>query len=305
MAVNRINQGLSVVCARRLMSRLGFTPDVLWLYNPEQGSLIGRFGARLRVYHCIDEFAAGTSGRKRRTIVALEAQLLSRVDLVFANSTLTYERKRTLHPETHRVPSGADVKHFSQTLDAAHRVHPKMADLRHPIAGYVGNINAKVDVDLLLEVANRLANWQFVFVGQAYPQAVDLRPLSRLCNVHFLGRVPFAEVPSLMGGMDVCLVPYVSTEDARYRSPLKLYEYLAAGRPVVSTDHPEARELSAWVEIASGAAQYAESIVRAWEQDSPEKRRQRALAAREHSWDRRVDKMERHVLACLGGARVE
>jgi glycosyltransferase involved in cell wall biosynthesis len=299
MSINRINQWLTAACARHLQSGLGFTSSVLWLYNPEQGPLIGSFGERLSVYHCIDEFAAGTRGRKRRIITALEARLLRRVDLVFANSLLTYERKRSLHSQTYRIPSGADVGHLARAMDEAYPVHPSIAYLRHPVAGYVGNVNAKIDINLLAAVANRLADWQFVFVGRVYPQAVDLGPLSRLPNVHFLGRFPFAEVPALMRGMDVCLLPYADTEHARYRSPLKLYEYLAAGKPVVSTEHPEVREFSAWVDIASTPSEYAAAIVRARERDTPERRQRRAQIARKHSWDRRVDEMERLVTARL------
>jgi glycosyltransferase involved in cell wall biosynthesis len=96
--------------------------------------------------------------------------------------------------------------------------------------------------------------------------------------------------------MDVCLLPYVDDELAYYRSPLKLYEYLAAGRPVVSAEHPEAREFSAWVEIASTPEAFADAIVRAYKGDSSELRAARAQLAQAHSWDRRVDEMERLLI---------
>lgn len=99
--------------------------------------------------------------------------------------------------------------------------------------------------------------------------------------------------------MDVCLLPYADTESAHYRSPLKLYEYLAAGKPVVSTDHPELQEFSDWVEIAPTPEDFATAVVRAWEKDSAEKQRRRARLGRQHSWNRRVDEMERIVIAHL------
>jgi glycosyltransferase involved in cell wall biosynthesis len=292
-AVNRINQSFTAQWLRRHLRRLGFASLMLWFYRPEQGALIGRFEEELSVYHCIDEFTAGTTGRKRRTIAALEAELLKSVDLVFANSLLTYENKRRLNPHTYRIPSGADVDHFAQALDPGLSVHPAIADISAPIAGYVGNINDKLSVPLLAAVAADLPDWQFIFVGQAYPQLVDLVPLQSLPNVRFLGRFAFKEVPALVKGMDVCLLPYVSGELARYRSPLKLYEYLAAGKPVVSTDHPEVRELSEWVEIADGARGFAAAIVRARDRDSFEIRGQRTRWSQQHAWDHRVDEMER------------
>jgi glycosyltransferase involved in cell wall biosynthesis len=294
-AASRLNQRLVARWTRRHLRELALTPTLLWLYRPEQAPLIGRFGERLSVYHCIDEFTAGTRGRKRATIAAMEADLLRRVDVVFANSLLTYEGKRQLNPYTYRIPSGADVDHFARALDPATATHPAIGSIPHPIAGYVGNLNEKLNVPLLFTVAGRLPDWQFVFVGRAYPQKINLHPLRALPNVHLLGRFPFEEIPSLVKGMDVCLLPYVEGEAARYRSPLKLYEYLAAGRPVVSTDHPEVREFAAWVEVASGPAGFASAIVRAQRGESVKRRERRAELSQAHSWDRRADDVERII----------
>jgi glycosyltransferase involved in cell wall biosynthesis len=295
IGINRVNQRLTVRWLWPCMRRLAFEPRILWLYKPELGQLIGRFGEQLSVYHCIDEFAAGTRGGKRRVITLLETELLRQVDLVFANSSLIYEGKRSTNARTYRIPSGADVEHLAQALDDSLPVHPALVTLAHPVAGYVGNISDKVDVGLLQAVADLLPDWQFVLVGQVHPQAGNLGPLQQLPNVHLLERVPFAEVPAILRGMDVCLLPYVDSELARYRSPLKLYEYLAAGKPIVSTDHPEVREFSNWVEIASTAQGFASAAKRAYSADSGECRDKRAQVALDHSWERRVDDMERHL----------
>jgi len=275
---------------------------ILWLYNPEQGPLIGQFDERLSVYHCIDEFAAGTTGRKRRIIATLETELLNRVNLVFANSPLTYENKRRLHPRTYRIPSGADVEHFGQALDPAIPVHPAIARLSQPRIGYIGHVNERLDYAVLEHLAQRRPAWSLVFVGDTYPWTLDASPLRRLRalpNVHFLGQHPFAEMPALVKGMDVCLLPYADDERARYRSPLKLYEYLAAGKPVVSTDHPEARELGDAVYRAATPEAFLERVALALGQDSPERQRQRIAGAQQHSWDRRVDEMERIICDVL------
>ena len=298
VAVNQINQGLTARWSHRYLHELEFTSPILWLYNPEQGPLIGRFGERLSVYHCIDEFAAGTRGRKRSTIAALEAELLSRVDLVFANSQLIYDNKRQLNPNTYRIPSGADVEHFAQAWDPAVPVHPAIARLPQPRIGYIGHVNERLDYAILEHLARQCPSWSLVFVGDTYPWTLDAPPLRRLQalpNVHFLGKYPFAEVPALVKGMDVCLLPYVDDERARYRSPLKLYEYLAAGKPVVSTDHPEAQELGDVIHLASTPETYLERVAQALAQDSQERQRQRVAVARRHSWDRRVDEMERLI----------
>ena len=298
VAVNRINQWLTACWSQRYLHKLTLTSPILWLYNPEQGPLIGQFVERLSVYHCIDEFTAGTTGRKRRTIAALEASLLRRVDVVFANSLLTHENKRRFNPHTYRVPSGADVEHFAQVLDPAVPVHPAIAHFPQPRIGYIGHVNERLDYVILEHLIRQRPAWSLVFVGDTYPWALDAPPLRRLQafpNVHFLGKHPFAEIPALVKGMDVCLLPYAGDERACYRSPLKLYEYLAAGKPVVSTDHPEARELGNVVYVASTPASFVKCIAQALAQDGQERQRQRVTVARQHSWDRRVDEMEKAI----------
>ena len=298
ITINRLNQRLITRWSKPYLRKLEFSSPILWLYNPEQGPLIGQFGECLSVYHCIDEFAAGTTGRKRRTITALEAELLNRVDLVFANSLLTYNNKRRLNRNTYRIPSGADVEHFAKALDPAMPVHPAIARLPKPRIGYIGHINERLDYAILEHLACQRPEWSLVFVGDTYPWTPDAPPLCRLQtfpNVHFLGRYPFVEMPALVKGMDVCLLPYVNDERARYRSPLKLYEYLAAGKPVVSTDHPEAQELGDVVYLASTPETYLKCIAQALAQDSQQRQQQRVTVAQRHSWDRRVDEMERLI----------
>jgi glycosyltransferase involved in cell wall biosynthesis len=293
--LNRFNQQILAQWVRPLMRRLAIEAPILWLYKPEQWSLIGRLGERLCVYHCIDEFRAGTSGRKRRIISAQEDRLLQKADIVFANSALTFEAKRAKNECTVRIPSGVDVAHFAKAAAAGAAVHKALREIPHPIAGYIGNINEKVDVSLLGRVAAILSEWQFVFVGQAFSQRADLEPLRSKPNVHWLGKHRFEDMPMLVAGMDVCMLPYVDSELGWYRSPLKLYEYLAAGKPVVSTEHPEARELEDVIEIASEAAEYAEALVRVVQDDSPSLAHKRVATAERHSWDRRVDDMERAI----------
>jgi glycosyltransferase involved in cell wall biosynthesis len=300
IAIARVNAMFVCRWLEPHLRRSEITKPILWLYQPEHAPLVGCLGERLVVYHCTDEFTAGTQGHKHQTIADLETELLYRADVVFANSMLTYENKRQLNTSTYRIPSGANVGHFAQVLNPATLVHPSIASIPHPIAGYIGNINNKLDIHLLASVATYLSDWQFVFVGQAQHQSVDLHPLQELPNVHFLGRYPFTEMPNLVKGMDVCLLPYVDTEFAHYRSPLKLYEYLAAGKPIVSTVHSEAQEFSEWIEIASTSEEFATSIVRARDKDSREQQCRRAELAQQHSWDRRVDEMEQIIMAQLG-----
>jgi glycosyltransferase involved in cell wall biosynthesis len=294
--VNRINQWLTLRWAKRYLGKLAFKRPILWLYNPEQGALLGQFGERLSVYHCIDEWTAGTTGRKRHTIRTLEIDLLRRVDVVFANSPPTYENKRRFNSRTYRIPSGADVENFAP--NPALDVHPAIARIPKPRIGYSGHVNERLDYTILEHLARQRLDWSLVFVGDTYPWTPGTPPLRRLCalpNVYLLGKRPFAEMPSLIKGMDVCLLPYVSDERGYYRSPLKLYEYLAAGKPVVSTEHPEAQEFAHEIYMASTPEDFLECVSQALEQDAPERQQRLVALAQPHSWDSRIDDMEKVI----------
>lgn len=277
--------------------------SLIWVYKPEHVRLLRFLSDPMVVYHCIDEFTVGAGGRKKQTIVDMENELLTRADLVFANSATTYERKRRLNPNTYRIPSAADVTHFAQALDPALAAHPAIAHLPRPRMGYLGHVNERLDYGLLEDLARQMPSGSLVFAGSTYPWPEDapaLRPLRELPNVHFLGAFPFSQVPALLKGMDVCLLPYLIDEHGYYRSPLKLYEYLAAGKPVVATDHPEAKELGDVVYRAVSKEEFVPLVAQALGQDNEERRQQRLAVARQNSWECRVDDMERIMCAVLG-----
>ena len=304
--INRLNQKITQVSSHRFLRQLAFSDLILWLYNPEQGDLIGQFQERLSVYHCIDEWTANTTGRKRRIIAGLEKELLHKVDLVFANSPPTFANKRRHNPQAYRIPSGADVSHFSQATNAALIEHPAIASLARPRIGYSGHINERLDYAILDSLARQRPDWTLVFVGDTYPwtmSAPSLQQLNARPNVRFLGKRPFSEMPALLKGMDVCLLPYAADERGHFRSPLKLYEYLAAGKPVVSTPHPEAAEFATVVYQAALPNLFVSAVAQALADDDVEKQRHRQHLAQQHSWDRRVDEMERIMRTVMGADR--
>ena len=278
------------------LERLDFTEPLLWFYKPEQAALLPHFGHCGSVYHCIDEQTVGTTGRKKRVIAQMEAQLMGRVDLVLANSRLTYENKRPFNPHTYHLPSGANVAHFQQTFAEQQPIHPQVAQLPHPVLAFVGNINEKIDLALLADAARAHPEWSLMLLGAVADWAVDVSALRVLPNVHFLGKRPFSELPAYLRAADICLLPYVAGEATRYRSPLKLYEYLATGLPVVSTPHPEVDAFQDVVTIAV-RDQFIKAIEQSLQLESDERRQQRLAVVSGHSWEARFAKMLDHMTA--------
>lgn len=288
--IAHINADIMQRWLKPYLRQLNFSSPILWFYKPEHAPFIGKFNESLTVYHCIDEFTVGTSGRKRQNIITLEQQLLKQADIVFANSELTFQNKKTINPNTYHIPSGADVSHFSRATDPTTNIHPTVKNLSHPILAFVGNIDERIDIPLLASVAQEYPTGSLVLVGQAHPNTVNLQPLQSLPNVHWLGKQPFDILPNILKGIDGCLLPYVQSEATRYRSPLKLYEYLATGKPIISTPHPEVSQFKAVVTLAS-AAEFPHIIKTVLQNDSPQMHQTRQSTAQKHSWDARVEKI--------------
>lgn len=293
------------------LQNLHFSQPVLWVYKPEHVGLFGRFGEPLRVYHCIDEWTAGVGALRRAGIRRLENQLLAQADLVFANSSLTYAAKERLvaaltssrdrKPSVVRVPSGADCEHFAAALRPELPEHPALQGIPHPRIGYSGTINERLDYAFLQHLAEARPDWQLVMIGDPYPWTLSAPPLQRLRklpNVHFLGRFPFAEMPALLKGLDIGLLPYVGDDRGRFRSPLKLYEYLAAGKAVVSTPHPDVQEVPGAICIGHTPIEFIAHIERLLAEETPDRRSLRIALAGQNSWEARVTLMEQHLLAC-------
>jgi glycosyltransferase involved in cell wall biosynthesis len=166
-----------------------------------------------------------------------DAEAASRSQVVFATTSGSYERQLARNPETHLVRNGADFAHFAHANGAA----PELHALSGPVVGFAGNLTSeKVDFDLIEAVARARPEWSVVLVGPAAEDArAGLERASKLPNVHVLGFRPYDVLPSYVGGFAVGLIPYRTTAYTRNCSPLKVFEYLAAGKAVVASGVPE------------------------------------------------------------------
>lgn len=296
-AINDINQRITLKSVKKQLKNYQIESPILWIYNPEQGNLIGEFNERLSVYHCIDEFTAGTSGRKKQIITKLENQLISRSDIVLANSLPTYQNKLAQNPNTYRISSGVDFELFSSS-PISQDVSLLLDKIPHPRIGYIGNLNDRIDFSFLDTLAAQRSEWSFVFVGDTYPLSAthpSIKQIKSRSNCYLLGKKPYAQMPSFVQAFDVCFMPFVQNERAYYRSPLKLYEYFAAGKPIVSTSLPETREFSDILYLASTPENFIIELDKAIRENDPSLEQQRKLIARHNSWENKVDLIEKII----------
>jgi UDP-galactopyranose mutase len=202
----------------------------IWYYTAMALPFTSDLTPAVAIYDCMDELSAfaGAPAALRE----LEAKLFHRADIVFTGGQSLYEVKRSRHPNVHAFPSSVDVAHFSRSRQL--REEPSdQASIPRPRLGFFGVIDERMDYDLVRGVSEARPDWHLVFVG---PTAkVDPATLPRAANIHYLGGKPYANLPAYLAGWDVALLPFARSEATRFISPTKTPEYLAAGKPVVST----------------------------------------------------------------------
>jgi glycosyltransferase involved in cell wall biosynthesis len=293
---------LAVARWRRELARMGSGPVVAYVFHPMYVRYAERLHADLVVYNPFDLFSKMPGWTPEESTAERRMLRLSNVVITSsepARATLQLMTTKRVHC----VPNGADARHFE-----AGAMQPPPADLAaipRPRIGYVGSLNRKVDFNLILSIANREPGWHFVFIGpegnldDASQRAVDR--CRQLPNVHFLAPRPISELPMCMGALDVAMMCYRKDTWMEYGFPLKLYEYLAAGLPIVSTALQSISGHRDYVDVADGESAWHGAIARALNgsgRSTPEARR---AEARRNTWDLRVATISDILTAAISG----
>lgn len=293
--ITAFNRWFGRLAVRRAMRAIGLRDCISWFVVPHPGFLAHRLGERLSVYYCIDDYAAHPGVDPER-IGSLDAALTRAADLVFVAPPTLLDAKRALNPRTFPAPHGVDAELFARASDPATRVPGAIAGIRHPVIGYHGSIHEWIDLPLLEWLAIQRPGWTFLLVGHA---AVDVSALRRLPNVVLAGPQPYASLPQWARAYDVAVIPYRMTRQVANANPLKLREYLATGKPVVSTWNAEIARFSRWVRIAGDRDAFLAAID-ACLADGPEHgQRERMAAVAPQTWERRVESALAEVRAAL------
>lgn len=283
--VNALNRLAGRALVRRATRFLEFRKPVLWFAVPHTAALAGHLDASFVVYYCIDDYAS-LPDVDSREITAMDAALARRADHVFVSSPALVDAKRRLNKNTTYSPHGVDVALFQQALDPSLQIADQLRDLPHPIVGFFGVIEAWVDLELIEYLARERRQWTFVLIGRV---AVDISRLRTLPNVMFPGVQRYDTLPRWAKAFDVAIIPFRQNELVRNVNPLKLREYLATGKPVVSVWMPEVERFSSFVHIARTHEAFLAKIEVALASDSDRDREARRGAVSGMTWEARVD----------------
>jgi len=287
--VNRLNQRRLAAGLAGALGQEGLKPTLCWTYLPNSVDLLPHLplpGGAPVVYDCADEHTAFPGLINKKVVAQMEAELFRRAGVSLVSAEELYRRKKSLAPGLILVPNGADTAHFARALDPSLPLPADLAPLPRPVIGYVGAVSGWLDQEMVAAAARALPGGSFVLVG---PVDTDVSALASLPNVHLLGRRDYRELPAYLKGFDVATIPFKINELTRGVNPVKLYEYLAAGLPVVSAGLPEVLPFAPLVEIAETPAAFAKAVAAAVRRkDNPADLSARLETARRHAWDARA-----------------
>ncbi len=203
---------------------------IFWYYTPMALSVSKNFKPGLIVYDCMDELSNFKFAPA--SLKELEQELFKKADVVFTGGHSLYKAKKDLHNNIHPFPSSIDKAHFSKARTI--KDDPKdQALIPAPRFGFYGVIDERFDLELLQQVADEKPEWHFIIIGPVVK--IDPDSLPKNSNIHYLGNKTYAELPLYLSGWDVALIPFLLNDSTKYISPTKTPEYLAAGKPVIST----------------------------------------------------------------------
>jgi glycosyltransferase involved in cell wall biosynthesis len=305
---------------RGLLAEHGIDHYVLWYYTPMALAWTADLAPSAVVYDCMDELSLFKGAPPE--LLPREQRLLEAADLVFTGGASLFEAKRDRHPEVHLFPSSIDAAHFGRARDleasglatSGMETSGLAADqtaLPRPRLGFFGVLDERLDIELLAELADLRPDWQIVLVGPVVK--IDPADLPRRPNLHYLGKKEYAELPAYLAGWDVALLPFAQNDSTRFISPTKTPEYLAGGRPVVSTPIRDVvrpyGELGL-VEIAGGAPGFAAAVERCLAQARDRPVHERWLGRVDEllaggSWDETQRRMAELISAVVAARRAD
>ncbi len=248
----------------------------------------------LRIYHCIDPLVMDYDTKHG---ILSEQELIKNSDMVICTSKKLQEEKKKFHPKTHFVSNAADIKHSILATNKNLPVHNAVSQFKKPVIGYFGSIEKRIDYEMMKDVIKKNKDKNFVFAGPVTREWVP-DSFFELENVHFIGRIYYDEMPSVLKCFDVAIIPFRKYEDSATVFPMKLFEYLGAGKPVVSTDfNPDLKNFTNdLVAYCSNAEEFSAAINKALKNDNEFLQQERIELASNHTWESRAAAIEELII---------
>lgn len=267
-----------------LFARQSIKNFVLWYYTPMAVTWTDALAPLATVYDCMDELSAFQGASP--ALLQCEQELFRHADLVFTGGQSLYEAKQARHPHVYAFPSSVDVPHFAQARQGLPDPDDQK-NIAHPRLGFFGVVDERLDLELLREAAALRPDWQWVIIGPVVK--IDPTTLPQAPNIHYLGGKSYDLLPAYLSHWEAALLLFARTEATRFISPTKTPEYLAAGKPVVSTSIRDVvrpygdQDL---VRIADTPAEFVAACALALTEDNTDRQARADTFLSQLSWDK-------------------
>lgn len=262
-----------------------------WFYSAAFISVLEHLEFETVVYDCMDELSLFKGASPK--LIGQEESLLSAADIVYTGGKSLYESKKLKHHNVHCFPSSVDVKHFSGNSQPAAKP-ADLAAIPHPIIGYYGVIDERIDLELLRKTAEMSPYASFVMIGPVCK--IDESELPQAENIHYLGMKSYQELPQYLSHFDIAMMPFALNDSTKFISPTKTLEYMSAFKPIISTRIRDVeRDYSHCISIVETAQEFSTAIREAGQQNV----HAYCEILDKTSWDATANKMNETIKAVL------
>jgi len=307
----KINACFIAANVQTILRKLDFINYVQIIFQPYQAGLQQVLSPSIRCLEIVDEYTTLTGPNtdmdswEDRRLAELEKRMASEVDIVFAASRSLYEKKRKLNQNIYYLPNGADYEHFAKAQNKDGKLPIEIGPLPAPRIGFVGNLTDFVDFKLLISIAKNRPQWSLIALGEdnTTPKMRDTKEYQTFMgtkNIHWLGRKEYEDLPDYLRGMDAVIMPYQTCDRMRYSEPNKIYQYLASGKPIVSTAFPSVKEHKSVMGIANNQEEFLDLLEKALAVAGNAGYDQRISIAQANSLNKRAKKQIEYFSNILG-----
>jgi glycosyltransferase involved in cell wall biosynthesis len=284
--INKINQFIFSVSLKKVLSNFNGEKE-MYSFLPNSVDLLKYIEFKKVYYDCVDDHASFTGLINPSVVTQMEKELMKKADVCFATANQLLEDRKNWSDNFHLVPNGAEFEHFSRVQNEKFPIPQELENVNRPIIGFYGGISDWINLDIIAKAAKNLPNCSFVLLG---PIDTNIDQFKNLSNAYFFGPKPYSQLPNYIQSFDICLIPFKINKLTKSVNPIKMYEYLSAGKPVISTPLPEVLHYREVIEIVTNSEEMTKAITTILENGNSQTDVERCQnIGKRNSWDARWD----------------
>ena len=295
--VKRVNQAFVLLRIKKVIRNLKFGKYMNWFWRYEDFVFIKKLGKHFSVFEFTDDqslFPVFRNEVERNAFKRERDKIIKNADIVFTNSPVFRDELKAINRETFYFPHGTQVNHFRKSLLNNTKIPGDIEAIPKPVVGCVGALDKfKLDLELISHIAEKRPHYSFVFIGHiGVGDNTKKNDLPKASNIYYFGYRPFDDLPGYIKAFDVCIIPNDTFSPyIRANQPMKFFEFLAAGKPIVTTNIPSLKEFEDVAFISESKEDFLKNIDLAISEDTNISRNKRLDRGKEMTWNSRVDKM--------------